>query len=46
MTKYHLGIWLYFPSYTDVKEPKPEYWERLIANEIETGKRFINFGHI
>lgn len=46
MTKYHLGIWLYFPSYTEVGEPKPEYWARLIANEIETGKHFINFGHI
>lgn len=46
MTKYHLGIWLYFPSYINVREPKPEYSERLIANEIETAKHLINFCRI
>lgn len=43
MTKYHLGIWLHFPSYTNVMEPKPEYSERVIASEIETDKHLINF---
>lgn len=46
MTKYHLGTWLFFPSYTNVMELKPKYAERLIANEIETDKHLINFYHI
>lgn len=45
MTKYHLGIWWYFPSYANVMEPEPKYSERLIANEIETDKHLTNFYH-
>lgn len=46
MTKYHLGIWLYFPSYANVMEPKPQYSEKLITNIIETDKHLINVCHI
>lgn len=42
MTKYHSGIWLYFLSYANIMEPKAEYSERLIANEIETAKHLIS----
>lgn len=42
MTKYHLGIWLYFSSNNNVIQSKPEYSERLITNEKETSKYLIH----